>query len=228
MNGFLDFMRRFQMPGGGVPQPPTTVPDQRIPGQIDPTMGMGRAPEPKRVPQGGWRDAAYMIGAGLREASGDRGQLAAAQEMFAGREQQARLKEIRDGLPPDQQVLFDLSPEAWVKAYGGPQAAPEYQIVNRGGGAYDVVDPRTSEVVRSADPFPQEPSAPSGFQWKDGKLTFIPGGPGDPDYVSRIAGERREAVTSRPMPRPPARGGGGRAPASPSYSDLPAGAQVIR
>ncbi len=55
---------------------------------------------------------------------------------------------------------------------------------------------------------PEAPRAPSGFEFADdGTLRPIKGGPGDPEYIGRTSGVRREAVTARPMPR--AAGGGG-------------------
>jgi hypothetical protein len=48
----------------------------------------------------------------------------------------------------------------------------------------------------------QQPRAPVGYMWsEDGTLTFVPGGPADPATIGRTSGVRREAVTSRPMPR---------------------------
>jgi hypothetical protein len=50
----------------------------------------------------------------------------------------------------------------------------------------------------------QQPRAPVGYMWSDdGSLTFVPGGPADPATIGRTSGVRREAVTSRPMPRAP-------------------------
>lgn len=181
MNGFMDFLGQFGR------RMPTTVPDQREPAQ-------------KSVPKRRWQDTAYMIGAGLKEMSGQQGALQQAQEMFAGREQQARLEEIRAGLPPEQQVLFDLSPEAWIKAYGMPQETPAMQTVNRGNGAYDVVDPRTGEVVRSQNPFETAPKAPERIEGPDGI------------YERGPDGQWKKVATFGAAPRifaPPRKSGGG-------------------
>lgn len=155
MNGFLNFLQQFR-------GQPDMQPDMQ---PTNPAMPARKVPK-----AGGWRDKAYLIGAGLRQASADGqgNELAQAQEMFAQRGQQARLGEIRASLPPEQQALFDLSPEAWVKAYGMPQQAPEYQTVNRGNGAYDIVDPRTGGVVRSQDAFPAAPKPAERIEGPDG------------------------------------------------------------
>lgn len=51
-------------------------------------------------------------------------------------------------------------------------------------------------------------TAPSGYRFNENDgLEFIPGGPADPATIATTSGVRREAVTSRPMPKT---GGGGR------------------
>ncbi len=52
----------------------------------------------------------------------------------------------------------------------------------------------------------QRRDAPAGFQWVGDKLQLIPG---YAEGVGQISGTRRDAITSRPMPRV---GGGGRVP----------------
>lgn len=143
MNGFMDFLGQFGRR--------TTVPDQREPAQ-------------KSVPKRRWQDTAYMIGAGLKEMSGQQGALQQAQEMFAGREQQARLEEIRAGLPPEQQVLFDLSPEAWIKAYGMPQAPQAPAYIEGPDGIYE----RGPEGWQKATAYPEAQKPPERIEGPDG------------------------------------------------------------
>lgn len=70
-----------------------------------------------------------------------------------------------------------------------------------------------------------EAPAPAGYKWSGDVLEPIPGGPADPATIGRIAGTRREAVTSRPMPsraRVKGKGGGGGGKPRPAGNNLSA------
>lgn len=122
---------------------------------------------PRQVPQGAnkWAQRLDIIGSGLREASGEQGQLAGARQRIAGAGQAEQQAQFRASLPPEQQAVFDVSPEIWAQYFGKP--IPE--------------KPTTA------------PSAPAGYRWRsDGMgLEYIPGGPADPKTVGVIASGRR-------------------------------------
>lgn len=76
----------------------------------------------------------------------------------------------------------------------------------------DLMLGQTLELDTLLDMEPDQAKAPVGYQLApNGGLAFIPGGPADPAVVDRLAGVRREAVTSRPMPKT---GGGSSKPST--------------
>lgn len=108
---------------------------------------------------------------------------------------------------------FEMPPEAVQQAADhlddnslhalGPDLDKQLQIVNRGGGGYDVVDQRTGGLVRSVEPTQR---APVGYTYgPDGNLQI------DPGYVQgqgQITNARAAATAShRAPPRPRAAGG---------------------
>jgi len=109
---------------------------------------------------------------------------------------------IRDKLLKD--------PEGTLAALAG---APKYQYQRAADGSIISVNSITNEAETV---YEGTPRAPSGYQYgEDGALTYIPGGPADPDVVGRQAGVRRDAVVSRPAPRRASAGAS--APASAAY-----------
>lgn len=100
------------------------------------------------------------------------------------------------------------------------EAASEWKLFETKTGdryAYDPQDPTQNKLVYDAPDQPDEP--PPGYRWKpDGGLEFIPGGPADP----RVAGARAAATRAPARPRAGGGGSGG------TYSDVPAGAKVVR
>lgn len=87
--------------------------------------------------------------------------------------------------------------------------APKREVVEGPDGIYE----RGENGWRRAMDYPVEPEKlprpPAGFQWNDDgtELELIPG---YAEGVSQVSGVRREAVTSRPMPRTGGGGSGGR------------------
>jgi hypothetical protein len=164
---------------------------------------------PRQVPQGAnkWAQRLDIIGSGLREASGEQGQLAGARERIAGSAKAQQMAAFRDTLPPEQQQYFDLSPEIWAQYFGKPEKAERPQRFNTPTGIVEFGEDGPS----MAYPFPEKPAtappAPAGYRWRsDGMgLEYIPGGPADPKTVGVIASGRRAP------PRKPS-GGSGRAP----------------
>jgi hypothetical protein len=207
-DGFGRFMQRI--PGmGGMPQAPQQ-PEPGVmgfPAMPGPQMG-GMAP-PRRG--GGWRQNLDIIGSGLREMSGETGQLAGAQKRIAGAGQSEREAQFRANLPADQQAVFDVSPELWAQYFGKPKEAARPQRFTTPTG---IVEFGEGDEPTMAYPFPEKPvaaaPAPAGYRWgADGvTLEYIPGGPADP----RTVGVRASA--GRAPPRKPSGGGrGGAAPA---------------
>lgn len=91
--------------------------------------------------------------------------------------------------------------------------APKREVVEGPDGIYERGEQGWSRVMD----YPEEPEeprpAPSGFRWaEDGEsLELIPG---YAEGIGRVSGVRREAVTSRPMPRQPAAGRRGGLPSN--------------
>jgi hypothetical protein len=205
-NGFGRFFQN--LPGqimGGMPQ----VPQQ--PGMGVPSvMGFPAAPGlPAQAPRkgGGWRQNLDLIGSGLREASGESGQLDAYRKRVAGAGQSEKDAQFRANLPPEQQAVYDVSPEIWAQYFGKPEKAERPQRFETPTGIVEF----GADGPSMAYAFPEKPTTaptpPAGYRWRsDGMgLEYIPGGPADPKTVGVIASGRRAP------PRKPSVGGG-RAP----------------
>jgi hypothetical protein len=164
-NGFGRFFQN--LPGqimGGMPQ----VPQQ--PGMGVPSvMGFPAAPGlPAQAPRkgGGWRQNLDLIGSGLREASGESGQLDAYRKRVAGAGQSEKDAQFRANLPPEQQAVYDVSPEIWAQYFGKPKEQMPLDIVGDSAGGYRAVDRMTGETRRQEMGSP--PPAKPGGQWERG------------------------------------------------------------
>ena len=170
---------------------------------------------PRQVPQGAnkWAQRLDIIGSGLREASGEQGQLEGAQERIAGAAKAQKMAAFRDTLPPEQQQYFDLSPDLWMERYGKPQKAERPQRFNTPLGVVEFGE----DGPELAYPYPEKPttapSAPAGYRWRsDGMgLEYIPGGPADPKTVGVIASGRRAPPRKPAGAGPSQRGSSGSA-----------------
>lgn len=109
-------------------------------------------------------------------------------------------------LPPDQRAAAYQQVQPALAALGVPDFDPlDDGVLKMKLGQALTID--QALALKKADEA-EAPRAPSGFEFADdGTLRPIRGGPGDPEYIGRTSGVRREAVTARPMPR--AAGGGG-------------------
>lgn len=107
---------------------------------------------------------------------------------------------------------LDVSGYADLIAAGTPQP----QMFNTSRGIVSV-DRRTGQARTLFSEAPDAPSAPSGYRWEGDKLTYIPGGPADPNQARGLSSARRAP--------PRARAGGGGAPAS---SPAPYSNQAIK
>jgi hypothetical protein len=131
----------------------------------------------------------------------------AREEQEKAEAQMAQLRELAGSLYGDDdeaRLLFEANPEAFTASMIKDRT-PEY--VEGPGGIYEVRSGE-SRLVQKYDPEPEK----YNFGWMrgpDGRLVPVPGGPADPDYIAKTAGVRRDAVTSRPMPRTGGGGGGG-------------------
>lgn len=108
MNGFRAFLNQIAKAPRVAPEPV----DRSQYGGIDPTMGFGRLPEaaPLRSRKIPWADIAYTVGAGLNEASGDRGALDRAYKALRERREDAALDEqLRLGRGALDDYLRDVS-----------------------------------------------------------------------------------------------------------------------
>lgn len=130
----------------------------------------------------------------------------------------AELAEKNDTVAQTYFALSQMPPEHRATAYQQVKPAldalgvPEFDPLDDGVLKMKLGQALTIDqalALKKADE-PDMPRAPSGFEFADdGTLRPIKGGPGDPEYIGRTSGVRREAVTARPMPR--AAGGGGAA-----------------
>jgi hypothetical protein len=199
-DGFGRFLKG--LPGQVMGGPMSQVPQQ--PGL--PPMGGGVSPMGGMAPPrrgGGWRQNLDIIGSGLREMSGETGQLAGAQKRIAGAGQSEREAQFRANLPADQQAVFDVSPELWAQYFGKPKEAQRPQRFTTPTG---IVEFGEGDEPTMAYPFPEKPvaaaPAPAGYRWgADGvTLEYIPGGPADPRTVGVRASAGR-APPRKPAPR---------------------------
>jgi hypothetical protein len=165
---------------------------------IPSVMGFPAMPgSPQRqVPQGAnkWAQRLDIIGSGLREMGGEQGQLAGARDRINGSAKAQQMAALRETLPPDQQRIFDLSPELWAQQFGKPKEEPGLSFHYGDNGAFTARDPRTGQAVVSEPGAPASaPPAPVGYRWRsDGMgLEYIQGGPADPRVTGVIAGSRR-------------------------------------
>lgn len=93
------------------------------------------------------------------------------------------------------------------------QEADRLQLFQSGGEIIGV-DRRTGQEVSRVS---GRPTAPTGWQWsEDGVLSYIPGGPADPQYIAEADAARRDP------PRARASGGGSRSSGGTSRSAAPA------
>jgi hypothetical protein len=105
----------------------------------------------RQVPQGAnkWAQRLDIIGSGLREMGGEQGQLAGARDRIAGAAKAQQMAALRESLPPDQQRIFDLSPELWAQQFGKPKEEPGLSFHYGDNGAFTARDPRTGQAVVS-------------------------------------------------------------------------------
>lgn len=90
---------------------------------------------------------------------------------------------------------------------------PQPQYFNTSQGIYGVQGGKATPVLQIAP----KPDLPPGWRvTADGQWEPIPGGPADPTYVRRLSDERREAISTRPMPRAGRSAGGGGGSRGPS------------
>lgn len=90
---------------------------------------------------------------------------------------------------------------------------PDPQYFNTSQGIYGVQGGKATPVLQIAP----KPDLPPGWRvTADGQWEPIPGGPADPTYVRRLSDERREAISTRPMPRAGRSAGGGGGSRGPS------------
>lgn len=131
------------------------------------------------------------------------------------------------GIPDDiiaqaGQHLDDTSLQTFIG-----EVEKQFQVINRGGGGYDIINTRTADVVRSVKPTLK---APTGMQYgADGELEPIPG------YIP-TRGAIATATRAPPRASSGGRGGGGSQPAAPApmrvssqadYQRLPSGSVFI-
>lgn len=202
-------------PGGGAP---SVMGFSAMP----PMPGPPQAPQApqRRVPKvSPWRVLDGVLGGATVSESLDR-----ERERPIKQQQQAQ---FRANLPADQQAVFDVSPELWAQYFGKPKEAQRPQRFTTPTG---IVEFGEGDEPTMAYPFPEKPvaapPAPNGYRWRsDGMgLEYIPGGPADPKTIGVGATVRRapprKPSGARGQTAPAARGGG--------FSDLPAGAVVVR
>jgi hypothetical protein len=117
-----------------------------------------------------------------------------------------------------QTDLSDQTLDVFSQSLGAEAAKYElFEAPNGDRYAYDPQDPTQNRLIYDAPDTPAP--APTGYRWgPDGNMQFIPGGPADPGVV----GTRAAAGRAPPRPRSGGGGMGG------SYSDVPAGARVVR
>lgn len=165
----LDGLGRFLkgLPGQVMGAPMSQAPQQ--PGVMGfPPMG-GMAP-PRRG--GDWRQNLDIIGSGLREASGETGQLAGAQKRIAGAGQSEQQAQFRASLPADQQAVFDVSPELWAQYFAKPKEAEKPQAtpyIEGPDGIYERGETgwqRATEYPIAAKP-PERIEGPDGIYERD-------------------------------------------------------------
>ena len=90
---------------------------------------------------------------------------------------------------------------------------PDPQYFNTSQGIYGVQGGKATPVLQIAP----KPDLPPGWRvTPGGQWEPIPGGPADPSYVRRLSDERREAISTRPMPRAARSAGGGGGSRGPS------------
>lgn len=152
------------------------------------------------------------VGNSLRGGQG--GSLDRVQAGWRAREKEekalAEMEQLRSlatelyGDDEEARLLFEASPEAFTGAMI-KERTPQY--VEGPGGIYEVRGGE-SRLVQKYEPEPEK----LNFGWsrdpESNRLVPQPGGPADPDYIAKTAGVRREAVTTRPMPRVGGEGGG--------------------
>jgi hypothetical protein len=93
--------------------------------------------------------------------------------------------------------MSDRGLDMLISSLGGE--IQKLQVVQRGGGGYDVINPNTGEVTRSVEPM--QPKPPAGYAWgQDGGLVAIPGGPADPKVVNTLTDTRAGAVARHRRP----------------------------
>jgi hypothetical protein len=116
-----------------------------------------------------------------------------------------------------QSDLSDQTLDTFSQALGAE--ATKYQLFQTRGGDIVRVPVGGGQGGLAYDAPDQPEEAPNGYRWRpDGGLEAIPGGPADP----RVVGTRAAAGRAPPRPRVGGGGSGG------SYSDVPAGARVVR
>lgn len=74
--------------------------------------------------------------------------------------------QIRANLPPDQQAVFDVSPELWAQYFGKPKEALPLDIVGDSTGGYRAIDRMTGETRRQEAGTPPPPKP--GGKWEKG------------------------------------------------------------
>lgn len=181
-------------------------------------------------------NALTTIGATLQDVAanlrGDRGgNLEAVQEQFRQRQARAEKESLRKRLEgmidaqygddPEAQALFRADPSAFVEAQ--LKARQPSVSVERGEDGLYLVDARAGTSKKIQD---WQRKAPLGWEWDESgeRLRPVENGPYDLDYISNVAGVRREAVVERPMPsRARGGGGGGGRGGGGGSSGLPAG-----
>lgn len=146
------------------------------------------------------------VAAGLQGGQG--GGVARVQEQFRANGQREKMRGMMAKLYPDDpeaELMLDLDPSALSRAWLDSKKPVEWETIEADDGIYSV-NPRTQESRKLQD---VQRRAPSGWEWVDGDLRPIQGGPYDPAYIGQAAGVRRDAVVSRPLPSRARAGGGG-------------------
>lgn len=206
------------MRGGGLMQTQTPVATSTAPSR---TGLMGWLDNQRG--EGNFVERLNTFGASLQDISdgGNRSdtiaqQRAAQAQAQAAAEQRMQIAKMAQALDlsPQDQLVFNANPEAFFRMLGERQdderdsSRPTY--LNTREGVYRTGQNPGFEVQFA----PEAPDAPDGWRYgEDGGMTFIPGGPADPAYLSR----RASATRAPPRARAPSRSGPIRpAPAPPA------------
>lgn len=196
--------------------PPNATPTSHIPDTVGPPVPRAQAADPVAAPEqpstfgslassimGGLKNNSatlLAIGAGMAGAPNigqgiSRASAAAIPASQADRKnvltlqsQQQTLKALLDAKVPANVALASLnSPEVMKATVAKYFETKPAQVVND-----RLVREGPDGTVKLLADYSDDKKAPAGYQWKDGKLEFIAGGPADPK-VKRELGERQNA-----------------------------------